>query len=228
MEQRITIQEKTKAGFKNFTSKNASAIEYRLKNGQSPSAIGSSCIDSGNPIEKIYGFEFGDAMGLRKTGGLFMPYNEKDMSSIYMKSELALPIEHQKVSDSFFTVHTKCAAAKAIALEENIPNVTDWLNYVGKNIRKNAINRNNLPNDIDDKTLIRAVEEQGAVHNYHAIMSYPFVQEAITEKRFTLRSCLYDMAAGQILQYDPISDSFFLLFDSIPETENNCCCSHKK
>ncbi len=218
---------KAKAGFNKFTKHNASAIKHRLENGQFPNIIASSCIDSGNPIEQIFGFEFGETMGLRKIGGLFVPYNDSDMSSVYMKAEISLPIQHQKVTDSFFTVHTKCSAAKAIALEETIPNVTDWLSYVGKNIRQDAIDRHNLPNNIDETTLIRAVEEQGAVHNYHALMSYPVIKEALEAKIFNLRSCLYDMEAGQILQYNPKSDAFDLLFDNIDKPDNDCECSDK-
>ncbi len=222
---KMNTETNAKEGFKNFIKDNAPSITDRLLNGQFPQMIGSSCIDSGNPLEKMFGFEFGETMGLRKIGGLFVPYDENDMSSVYMKSELSLPIKHQKVVDSFFTVHTKCAAAKAIALQLEIPDVTDWLKHVGKNIRRDAMIRNNLTEDADEDILIRAVEEQGAIHNYHALMSYPAIQEAIEENRFILRSCLYDMEAGEILQYNPKTDDFDLLFDSIPTPENDHCCS---
>ncbi len=220
------ILDKAAAGFKEFSLSNAEAIADRLANGQHPNVIGSSCIDSANPIEKKFGFEFGEAMGLRRIGGLYTPYDKNDPSSWYMEAEVSLPIQHQKVSDSFFTVHTRCAAAKAIALEEKLPRVSKWLDYVGKNIKRDAIARKNLPNDVDDATLIRAVEEQGAIHNYYALMTYPAIQEALEAGTFTLRSCLYDMEAGQIFQYNPRSDEFDLLFDSVPTPENDHCCKH--
>lgn len=189
-------------GFKQFRAHAYSSLDAPMprlaRDGQDPDYFIISCIDSrGNP-GTIFNAPPGTFFAHKAMGAIVRPYKQ----GTALAAALQFALNYNKVTKLIVLGHTGCGAVKALI--EGIQDEEIWsfieVARAGLNKVKSYID--------EDQNLARHVEEQIVLLSAENLKSYPSVRKALDDKRVVIKPWLFDLHAGDLLEYNPDRERF--------------------
>lgn len=199
--------ERLKAGvarFQNEVFPRERELFQRLAAKQQPQILFLTCADSRVNPNLITQTQPGELFICRNIGNVVPPHGTQD-GSVATVMEFAvdvLGVEHIIVCG-----HSNCGAIKSL-LDPNddlqVPQVTEWLRYAEAARRvATSMHERQLSGD-----LLLTATEQNVVAQLNNLRTYPEIAARLSAKKLTLHGWYYDIATGQIDEYDAPSETF--------------------
>lgn len=195
-------------GFKAFREdayKCGETIMKRLvQNGQDPRYFMISCIDSrGNP-GTIFQADPGTFFAHKAMGAIVRPYKQ----GTALAAALHFALNYNKVDTIVVLGHTLCGAVKALVNDLQDEEISSFIKVAQKGLdRAHAC----VAPGCAQETLFRETEEQIVLLSVENLKAYPSVAKALAEKRVVIKPWLFDMEAGEILEYDEAHKKFITI-----------------
>lgn len=172
-----------------------------LAKGQHPQALFITCSDSRVMPELIMQCEPGDLFPCRNAGNLVPPPTEK-ASGVAATIEYAVRV--LKVPSIILCGHSDCGAMKGL-LEindlETLPMVRSWLEHSGPTARW-------LRGAMDDTSAwpverrLQMITEANVMVQLQNLYAHPAVAEAVDAGSLQVHGWMYDIAKGELRQFD--------------------------
>ncbi|MCB1562415.1 MAG: hypothetical protein KDJ75_02470 [Alphaproteobacteria bacterium] len=172
-----------------------------VKEGQSPSCFVISCIDSRSNPGTIFHAPPGTFFAHKSMGAIIYPYKQ----GTALAAALQFALHYNKVKDIIILGHTGCGAIQALVSGLEDPEISRFID-VAKSGLETAQEKCGAA--CSEKALLRATEEQILLESFENIKTYPSVAGALAEKRVNVRLWLFDMEAGNILEFDAATQEF--------------------
>lgn len=181
--------------------------------GQNPKYFIISCIDSRCNPGTIFRAKPGTFFAHKAMGAIIRPYHQ----GTALAAPLQFAINYNKVEKIIVLGHTKCGAVKALIDNIDDPEISSFIT-----VAKNGLDR---ARDIWGKKcshddLHRHTEEQIILESTENLKKYPAVAKAIEEGRIEIKSWLFDMEHGDLLEHCAGSNEF----QTITNTDNTEDC----
>jgi carbonic anhydrase len=188
----------------------------QLANGQKPSTLFITCIDSRILPELITQTEPGEMFVHRNAGNLVPPFNgdRSGEAATIEYAVTALGVEQIVVCG-----HSHCGAITGVLHPEKIQGlsaVEKWLTYADR-VRQ-EITDLGAPREPVDDILTSAIKANVLVQLDH-LRTYPGIVEAEAEGRLSLFGWFYRFETGQIFQCDGPAQRFVDVIESFDERQ---------
>jgi carbonic anhydrase len=179
----------------------AALMPQLVEEGQNPDYFIISCIDSRANPGTIFRARPGCFFAHKAMGAIVRPYKKGTALSAGLK----FAIDHMQVKKIIIMGHTQCGAIKALI--DNIPDeeISEFVGVAQKGLEK-AKACNCTASDLYAKT-----EKEIVLQSMENLLTYPHVKKALEEKRILLKGWLFDMGAGDILEYDVDKEDFVVI-----------------
>ncbi len=176
--------------------------------GQHPRAMIISCCDSRVHVTSIFGADQGEFFIHRNVANLVPPY-EPDGEPHGTSAAVEYAVTTLKVAHLIVLGHSSCGGVKGCydMCSGNAPQLEETTSFVGRwmDILRPGYDR--LPSGSDDER-IRELERQAVVVSLENLMTFPFVEAAVTDDRLTLHGLWHEIGDGDLENYDPESGGF--------------------
>lgn len=190
------------ARFRDAAYKHETALMPTLvKNGQAPKYFIISCIDSRGNAGTIFDVPPGTFLSHNAMGAIVRPYTK----GTALSAALQFALIHNRVEEIIVVAHTGCGATQALLGDTDDEEISSFLS-----VARTALDaaKRKLAGRGDEKTLLRATEEQMVLQSVENLRSYPSVAEALRENRVKITPWLFDMEDGQMLEYNQTIKAF--------------------
>ncbi|MDB2683178.1 hypothetical protein N9Z27_02895 [Alphaproteobacteria bacterium] len=179
-------------GFKKFKTEaydgDCSLMDALVKNGQDPEYFMISCVDSrGNP-GTIFRPEPGTFFAHKAMGAIVRPYKQ----GTALAAALHFALTYNKVKTIIVLGHTQCGAVEALVNDLQDEEISSFVDVAQKSIRSTP----------------RKTEEQIVLHSAENLLGYPSVAKALEEDRVKILPWLFDLEAGEILEFKSETEQF--------------------
>ncbi len=197
-------------GWKATTYSENKAWYRRLaEEGQRPRAMIISCCDSRVHVTAIFEADQGEFFIHRNIANLVPPH-KPDGQQHGTSAALEYAVTALKVANIVIMGHSSCGgvqgchdmcSGEAPELEEESSFVGRWMDILRPGYEK--------VKGIEDRAeRLRALEQQAILTSLENLMTFPFVVEAVENEKLSLHGVWNDIANGELLCYDPKSESF--------------------
>lgn len=200
-------------GWKATSYENNKAWYHRLAaEGQHPRAMIISCCDSRVHVTAIFGADQGEFFIHRNIANLVPPY-EADGEPHGTSAAIEYAVTALKVAHIVIVGHSNCGGVKgchdmcsgaAPELEEKSSFVGRWMDLLRPGYER-------VKHITEDADRTRALEREAVKVSLENLMTFPFVRTAVEQDMLTLHGLWNDIAAGEIHQYRPATDSFVIV-----------------
>lgn len=188
-------------GFKDFVTTQYDGdnplMPYLVAEGQDPEYFIISCIDSRSHAGVIFNTPPGTFFSHKAMGAIVRPYK----SGTALAAALQFALEYNNVKTIILLGHTSCGAVKALIDDIDDPEIKSFIEVAQEGLQ-------NAKQDKSDKTLQRRAEEHILRLSRKNIEEYPSVAKALSENRVTIKSWIFDMHEGAILQRNHDTNEF--------------------
>ena len=204
--------EKLVDGFKRFHNhnyqENRALFEQLTKQGQSPKTIVVGCCDSRVDPAIVTDCDPGDLFIIRNVANLVPPF---ETSGNYHGTSAALEfgVRHLEVENIIVLGHAQCGGIRALLnqapgkeIQEGF--ISGWMK-VASNARNRVLSR--MHDESLDKQA-RAFEQEGILVSLDNLLTFPWILERVAQKKLALHGWYFDMERGELLRYNPSSNSF--------------------
>ena len=177
--------------------------------GQHPRAMVISCCDSRVHVTSIFGADQGEFFIHRNIANLVPPYepdgNQHGTSAAVEYAVTALGVAHVIVMG-----HSNCGGVqgcmdmctgKAPELEERTSFVGRWMDILRRGYE-------DVREISDEGERRRALEKRSVVVSLENLMTFPFVDKAVSDGTLTLHGLWHDIELGGVEQYDAKAKGF--------------------
>ncbi len=197
-------------GWKATTHAENKAWYRRLaKYGQQPRAMVISCCDSRVHVTSIFGADQGEFFIHRNIANLVPSYiPDGDLHGTSAAIEYAVTV--LKVAHIIVLGHSNCGGVNSFhdmctgqspALTDNTSFVGNWMELLRPGFDRVA--------DISDPTEQRgALERQAVLVSLENLMTFPFINAAVSDELLTLHGLWTDIGEGSLEHYDEANGSF--------------------
>lgn len=182
-------------GFKKFRAEayegDCNLMERLVENGQDPKYFLISCIDSRANPGFIFKPDPGTFFAHKAMGAIVRPYKQ----GTALAAGLHFALNYNNVDKIIVLGHTGCGAVKALV--DGLPDeeIQSFVEVAKKSICSSH----------------RETEEKIVLHSIENLKGYPSVAKALTENRVVIKPWLFDMEAGEILEYSEDRKKFEIL-----------------
>jgi carbonic anhydrase len=172
----------------------------RLALGQSPDVLFIACSDSRVAINVFASTEPGDLFVVRNPGNIVSPA-AADGLSVADESEAAaieFAVGQLEVRDVIVCGHSSCGAMSALLRGREVvpaPHLRSWLRHAERALES-----------IPDRTAAEAADQLSQANTLlqlEHLRSYPVVERAEKQDGLRLHAFWFDIAAAEVLAYDP-------------------------
>ena len=192
-------------GFNTFRREqyeSSGALMPRLvEEGQSPDYFIISCIDSRSSPAMMFKAQPGIFFGHKAMGAIVRPYKK----GTALAAALQFALIHNKVKEIIVLGHTGCGAIKALVDKIDDEEISSFIDVAQKGLEKA---KDCCGGVCTYDELLRHAEEQIVLESTQNLKTYPSVQKALSENRVIIRSWLFDMANGVMLDYNQDANKF--------------------
>ncbi len=188
-------------------SENESWYSHLATHGQNPRTMIVSCCDSRLHLTAMFGADSGEIFIHRNIANL-IPQYEADDSLHGTSAAIEYAVRFLNVANLVIVGHSQCggvAGAYDICREGKKLNsefLEPWLELLRPGYEHVAKAHD------DREEALRAMEKQSVVISLQNLASFPFVADAVKEKRLVLHGLWHDIGAGMLYQYNIETDSF--------------------
>ena len=176
-------------------------------NGQAPDYFVISCIDSRSNPGTIFNAAPGTFFTHNAMGAIVRPYKK----GTALAAALQFALEHNNVKEIIVLGHTGCGAIKALVEKLDDEEILSFVEVAKSGLEKAKRNCDAVQCSHDE--LLRHTEEQIVLESSKNLESYPSVQKALGENRVAIRSWLFDMHSGSLLEYSETKKEFTPITD---------------
>ena len=180
-----------------------SLMQKLIADGQSPRYFMVSCIDSRSNPGTIFRTEPGAFFSHKAMGAIVRPY-EKGTA---LAAALQFALDYNEVKIIIVLGHTQCGAIKALVDGIDDEEITSFVS-VAKKAQAKAESRCNNHNQLLQKT-----EQETVLQSAENLKTYPSVARALKEERAIIKPWIFDMSAGDILEYSHDTQQFEIITD---------------
>ncbi|NNE53450.1 MAG: carbonic anhydrase [Sulfitobacter sp.] len=188
---------------------NKSFYKRLATEGQHPRAMVIACCDSRVNVIPMFGADQGELFIHRNIANLVPPF-QPDGDHHGTSAAVEYAVRVLKVSNLMVMGHSGCGGiqgcidmckGKAPELEAKGSFVGRWMDILRPRFEKVA--------DIaDEHDQARAMEKQAIVTSLENLMTFPWIEEAVSAGELTLHGLWNDIGEGGLEHYDPQTDSF--------------------
>ncbi len=209
--------ERLKEGIRRFQTEiypqNSESYRISATTPQQPHTLIITCADSRIDVETITGSVPGEIFAARNVGNLVPAYGEMmgGVSAVIEYAVDALKVQHAVVCG-----HMDCGAMKALKADEShldgMPTVKSWL--------RNAAAAKSVAASLsgDGEMSLRALTEQNVLLQLAHLQTHPSVRGAMARGELTISGWIYDIASGDVLIHDVLTQHFHSTLDAAGET----------
>ncbi len=176
--------------------------------GQTPQAMVIACCDSRVTVESIFVADAGEFFIHRNIANLVPPYRpESDLAGTSAAIEYAVKI--LKVAHIIVLGHSRCGGVEACynSCASGEPAGGGALDFVDAWLDILRPRYAHLP-EADEAVRRAAFEHEAILASITNLLTFPFVEEAVAQKRLALHGAWIDIADGTLLTYDGAAHSF--------------------
>jgi carbonic anhydrase len=177
-----------------------------VREGQSPNYFIISCIDSRANPGTIFNAPPGTFFAHKAMGAIVRPYQP----GTALAAALQFALIYNKVETVIVLGHTGCGAVKALIDDIEDPEISSFVRVAKQGLQKAA---DLAKNETDHDDLHRHAEEQIVLLSAENLQTYPSVRYALKQGRLTIKPWLFDMTAGDVLEYDESAGAFVSLLN---------------
>lgn len=201
-------------GFRNFRKKYfepENGIYQRLAaGGQSPKTLVIACSDSRVDPAIVMSASPGELFVVRNVANLVPPY-ESTLGLHGVSSSIEFAVTTLKVDTILIMGHRQCGGIRALMTSEAqnkaMPGtfVGAWMS-IARAAAQSAIGQ--LGASADFEVLCKDCEMKSIVASLQNLRTFPFVQEAVTERGISLIGAYFDLERGEMFSYSDESGEF--------------------
>ncbi len=166
--------------------------------GQDPRYFIISCIDSRCNPGTIFRAQPGIFFAHKAMGAIVRPYQK----GTALAAALQFALNYNNVKIVIVLGHTQCGAIKALAENLDDPEITSFIN-VAKSALAKAQSCCTNHEDVLAKT-----EQETVLESTKNLKNYPSVAKALEENRIEVKSWLFDIKTGNLLEHDEKTNQF--------------------
>lgn len=177
--------------------------------GQRPRAMIISCCDSRVHVSSIFGADAGEFFIHRNIANLVPPF-EPDGSRHGTSAAIEYAVTALKVPHLLVIGHTKCggvAGCHAMCAGD-APELEDKSSFVGRWIDILRPGYEKIDTSADHEDQLRALEREAVMVSLANLMTFPFVETAVTSGQLGLHGLVIDIGNGALSQYEPAQGRF--------------------
>lgn len=174
----------------------------KLKTGQWPKYMVIACADSRVDPSTILGLKPGDAFIIRNVANMVPAFEKEGYPSV--GSALEYAVLHLKVDHIIIVGHRACGGVGALVKmtpedgQYSTTFIERWVE-IGKPARKEV--KAQLPH-ADTPEICLTCEKEAVKNSLKNVLTYPFVVDAVKEKKVTLHGGYYDFVEGSFETWD--------------------------
>ncbi|WP_425050919.1 carbonic anhydrase [Psychromarinibacter sp. S121] len=197
-------------GWKATTYSENKAWYRRLaEEGQRPRAMIISCCDSRVHVTAIFEADQGEFFIHRNIANLVPPH-KPDGQQHGTSAALEYAVTALKVANIVIMGHSSCGGVQGChdMCSGEAPELEDESSFVGRWMDILRPGYEKVKGIEDRAERLRALEQQAILTSLENLMTFPFVVEAVENEKLSLHGVWNDIANGELLCYDPKSESF--------------------
>jgi len=195
--------------FKNDFFKEHKDIFENLSSSQNPHTLYIGCSDSRVVPDIIAQTMPGELFVVRNIANMVPPYDENSYSFRCTASIIEYAVEVLEVENIVICGHSNCGGCKALYYPpkklDKLPNVKQWLK-LGEEIKNRVLAKNLTPEEREFQT-----EQLNIVKQLENILTYPFVEKKVDEKKIKLYGWYYVIETGDVFNYNFDKKEFELI-----------------
>lgn len=205
-------------GFKRFQAhylrQRDRLFEDLVTQGQHPKVLMIGCCDSRCDPALLTDCDPGDMFVVRNVANLVPPHIQATNFAA-TTSAIAFAIHNLEVEHVIVMGHAQCGGIRAL-LEHKAPTcheeelIAKWLS-ISHDAREQVLR------DLHDKhpvTIARACEQASILVSLGNLMTYPWIKARVEAEKLTLHGWYFDMARGELLEYQPETGLFKTLVEN--------------
>ncbi|MEM6780311.1 MAG: carbonic anhydrase [Pseudomonadota bacterium] len=185
--------------FRKYQYEDESALMPKLiEEGQSPRYFMISCIDSRSNPGVIFRTKPGAFFSHKAMGAIVRPYKK----GTALAAALQFALEYNDIKIIVVLGHTQCGAISALVNDIEDEEIKSFVS-VAKSAQAKAEACCSNHGD-----LLKRTEQETVLESAENLKSYPSVAKALEEGRVVIKPWIFDMAAGDILEYNFKTEEF--------------------
>lgn len=189
-------------------AENESWYRHLADMGQHPRAMIISCCDSRVHVTSIFGADQGEFFIHRNVANL-VPAHAPDGQQHGTSAALEYAVTALRVAHVIVLGHSACGGVQGCydMCSGQAPQLEESSSYVGRwmDILRPAYD--GLP-DLPEAERRTLMEKQAVVVSLNNLMTFPFVEEAVTAGRLTLHGLWHDIGSGSLEEFHPEQPAF--------------------
>lgn len=181
-----------------------------VKHGQSPKALVIACSDSRVDPALITDANPGDMFVVRNVANVVPPFVD-DGKTHGTSAAIEFSVKHLQVPHVVIMGHSQCGGIRALMEGEHCNTthgfIDPWMNVMRPARERIAANHNHA--GLDEQC--RLCEREAVGVSLDNLMTFPFVRQAVEERRLKLNGWYFDFEAGELFErqtdgsYKPLS-----------------------
>ncbi len=198
---------------KNLTEE-ARLLFSQLALGQKPDALFIACSDSRVVPNLFASTNPGDVFVLRNIGNLIPPFAPESQENS-AQAAIEFSIFTLNISNIIVCGHSECGAIQALIqdVDHECPHLASWLKHGWpslQTVRGGCVMNPALSehNQVSQANVLQQMEH---------IMSYPFIQQRVSQGRLRVHGWWFDIAQANVYCYEQTLDQFVLIDEAQAE-----------
>lgn len=177
--------------------------------GQHPRAMVISCCDSRVHVTSIFGADSGEFFIHRNIANLVPPF-EPDGDHHGTSAAVEYAVRVLKVSNVIVLGHSNCGGIKGCIdmCKGNAPELEAKDSFVGRWMDILRPRFDNVAHLDDPEEQMRALEKEAVVTSLENLMTFPFIEEMVSNGNLTLHGLWTDIGEGSLEHYNPETTKF--------------------
>lgn len=180
------------AGYSQFRKKYAtgdqSVMHYLAAHGQKPEIMVIACCDSRVDPSLILQCDPGDLFVVRNVANIVPPY-ECDEKHHGTSAALEFGVCYLQVQHIIIFGHSQCGGIEALLNTEDLKQndfITNWVSLIDAHAHSHDMN---------------TVAKNALTLSYNNCLTFPWIQERITQNKLQIHRWFFDISSGEIVVY---------------------------
>lgn len=183
-----------------------------LAKGQEPKILVIGCCDSRVDPAILFNCDPGELFVVRNVGNLIPPH-EPDLGKHATSAAIEFAVTGLLVNHAIILGHSQCGGIRALLNrcekqeDQKESYLQHWMN-IAKNVAKQVLKEHG---DKDIKIKTKYCEQNSLLNSLNNLNTFPFIKNALKEKKIFLHVWYFNIEDGKIYAYYPNEKAFYEL-----------------